>query len=194
MPCLWCRTMAEVLLSGFPVLYQLRLCVCQDGCDRMATRLPTTISENEFLTTLRKVKQPRLKLAFMLGFYQCMRISEVVGLMPEDIDRGRGFIHIRQAKGKKDRHIPIMPPVLRGLGNLPIRMPERTLRYNLKKHFPALKFHDLRHSGATFYLNEKGLDLRYIQRLLGHARLDTTQIYTHVSPENLRNRFGDIWK
>ena len=80
--------------------------------------LPSTISESEFLEGIKKVKRPKLKLAFYLGFYQCMRVSEIVNLKPENINMNTGFIHIKQAKGNKDRDIPIMPPVKHGLRHL----------------------------------------------------------------------------
>jgi len=159
----------------------------------MARKLPKTISEEEFLIGIKQVSDPKKKLAFMLGFYQCMRVSEVVKLKPQDIDKTRGFIHILDAKGGKDRDIPIMKPLERGLSNLPIGVKERQLQLDIKKIFPDLHFHSLRHSGATFYLNVKRIDIRLLQQLLGHSRLDTTQIYTHVTSKDLKDRFNDVW-
>jgi len=155
-------------------------------------KLPKTISEAEFLDKLRAIKKPQLKLAFMLGFYQCMRVSEVLNLRPEHIDRGRGFIHIIAGKGNKDRDVPIAKPVSRGLKYLPINYTRQALYYASVRYF-GIGFHGLRHSGATMYLNEKGMSLREVQQLLGHARLSTTQIYTHITPRGLKNRFDDIW-
>ena len=125
-------------------------------------KLPTTISEREFLERIKAVKCPKKKLALMLGFYQCMRVSEVVKLTTQDVDRGRGFIHIKQAKGSKDRDVPIMPPVLKGLKHLPVGKTVRTLERWANATFPGHHFHTLRHSGATFYLNDKGVDVRLI--------------------------------
>lgn len=159
-------------------------------------RLPTTISEEDFLSKVKTVKNPKHRLALMLGFYQCMRVSEVEKLQPNDVDRGRGFLYLRQAKGNKDRHVPIMKPVLSGLRHLPIGIGIRALQKLVKRTFdnPQIHFHTLRHSGATMYLNDKEVDIRYIQQLLGHSRLDTTQIYTHVTPENLKNKYNEVWK
>lgn len=156
-------------------------------------KLPKTISEEEFLEGLKKITKPKIKLTFMLGFYQCMRVSEVINLEKGDVDKGRGFLHIKAGKGNKDRDIPIMPPVKYGLKYLPIKITRQAIHKQTKKYFPNLHFHSFRHSGASFYLNEKKLDIRQIQELLGHSRLDTTQIYTHISPSQLKNAFEDAW-
>ena len=156
-------------------------------------KLPKTISESEFLAVLKRVKQQHLRLAFALGFYQCMRVSEVVALTSDHVDRDRGFLHILAGKGGKDRDVPIMPPILKGLKRLPVGVGCRALQKAVKRYWPGLKFHSLRHSGASFYLNEKKVDIRHIQLLLGHSRLDTTQIYTHVAPGQLKEAFADLW-
>ena len=161
-------------------------------------KLPETISEQDLkliIKSLTKKSDKHLKVAFLMGFYQCMRVSEVVSLKAEDIDASRGFIHIKQAKGSKDRDIPIMPEFRPYIRQLPIKCSMRTLQRNFKKVAYAelkkdLHFHTLRHSGATHYLNIKNVGIRYIQALLGHSRLDTTQIYTHVNPENLKKGFN----
>lgn len=157
-------------------------------------KIPETISEQEFLDKLKDVKKKHIKLAFMLGFYQCMRVSEVVKLNLVDIDTSRGFVHIRQAKGGKDRQVPLMPPMSRIIKHLPVGIGPRALQKQIKKYWPRLHFHCLRHSGATMYLNEKGVDVRIIQVLLGHSRLDTTQIYTKVTPKNLSEVFNKVWE
>ena len=210
-------------------------------------KLPITISESEFLEGLKKVKDNKLKLAFMLGFYQCMRISEIVGLKKaisnccraevdkvkteennkkktiykcskclkelktsdfrrsktewqiypltkDNIDLNKGYIHLKNAKGRVDRDIPIMKPIIKGLKHLPIEMGIRNLEKRIKNYWPAIHPHSLRHAGATMYLNDKKLDIRFIQQLLGHSNLSTTQIYTHVNPTQLKNAFEDIWK
>lgn len=157
-------------------------------------KLPKTISEEEFLSVIKTIKKQHIKLAFMLGFYQCMRVSEVVNLKPENVDRGRGFLHIIAGKGNKDRDIPIMKPVSRGLKYLPIGVGIRALQKQVNKYFPGYHFHSLRHSGASFYLNVKKVDIRKIQLLLGHSRLDTTMIYTHVTSHQIKEAFDEVWE
>ena len=156
-------------------------------------KLPKTISEKEFIDVFKTIQSRQLRLAFSLGFYQCMRVSEVVNLKHSDMDRERGFLHIIGGKGGKDRDIPITPPLIKQLRHLPIKLGIRSLQLYTKRYWPDIHFHTLRHSGATYYLNDKGLDIRFIQQLLGHSRLDTTQIYTHISPRQLKTAFDNVW-
>ena len=162
-------------------------------------KIPETITEEEFLKLLKATKKNRLKTAYTLGFYQCLRVSEVISLKKSDIDMERGFLHIKQGKGKKDRHVPIQPPVKFCLRYLPIDVSRQALHKSIstsseKVLGKKLHFHTLRHSGATFYLNDKQVDIRHIQELLGHSRLSTTQIYTHINPQQLKSAFENAWK
>lgn len=163
----------------------------------MGRVLPKTIGEKEFLEILKKTKDKKLKLAFSLGFYNCLRVSEVKNLRSQDVDKHRGFLHLKQAKGHKDRDVPIMAPVKNGLRYLPIEVSIRTLQRAIKKAGnyigKDIHFHTLRHSGATHYLNKGGVDIRHIQTLLGHSRLTTTEIYTHITPDALKDVFTRMW-
>ena len=154
---------------------------------------PETITEEEFLKIIKAVKDKKRKLAYMLGFYEAMRISEVVNLKQEHIDKGRRLIMIKEAKGMKDRNIPIAPEVLNGLKHLPIGVGVRALQIsfrNISKKVLSrdLHFHSLRHSGASHYINKKKWDVKSVQVFLGHARISTTEIYLHVNPEGLVER------
>lgn len=160
----------------------------------MTRKIPDTISEQELNEIIKHTNKRNHKVSFLLGFYQCMRVSEVVNLTKDNIDIDRGFIHIKESKGSKDRDIPIMKEVKHYLRFLPIGIEERALqraikRIAIKSINKDIHFHTLRHSGATFYLNIRKIDIRNIQSLLGHARLDTTQIYTHVTPDSLKEAF-----
>lgn len=152
--------------------------------------IPETITEQEFIQLIRKVKKRHHRIAFILGFYGCMRVSEIVNLMPEHIDRGQRIIRIKQGKGKKDRNIPIPPAAVRGLSHIPVGCGVRALQIAFKNHAKKtlkkdLHFHQLRHSGATHYLNRRRWSTRQVQQLLGHSKIQTTEIYTHVTPEVL---------
>lgn len=160
----------------------------------MARIIPDTLTEPEFQKVLSVVKKQHHKLAFALGFYQAMRLGEIVKLQPGDIDKGQKLIRIKQAKNAKDRNIPIAPEIMNGLKHLPIGVKGRALQTAFKNAIKRsginkdLHFHSLRHSGATHYLNVKKWDLRSVQVFLGHSRVTTTEIYTHVSPQDLINK------
>jgi integrase/recombinase XerD len=159
----------------------------------MSRRIPETLTEKEFLSLLKTCKKREKLLAYSLGFYECMRISEIRNLQPENIDFGRKMIMIKAGKGDKDRNIPIAPEILKIRGfkdMLPIKIGIRALEIDFKKQCKKLydrdlHFHCLRHSGATHYLNVKQWNTRQVQQFLGHARIATTEIYTHVTPNDL---------
>ena len=174
---------------------------------RKRRSLPKTFSHEEFLKIIKYEDKKEFKLAYILGFYQVMRISEVTKLNPEDIDQSRGYIHILSGKGAKDRDIPLMKPTemaLRwGKKHLPIKYSIRTLQRAFKKAGKEvlgkdLNFHMLRHSGATSYLNGditgKKVDIRHMQFLLGHSQLSTTEIYTHVTPSAVKKIFDEVYE
>lgn len=144
----------------------------------------------------------------MLAYASGLRVGEVVKLRVEDIDGRRVMIHIRSAKGKKDRYT-ILPESLRGSlveywnryrlgsegwlfpGQEPDRhLSERSIQAVLGRAVLAagigkpITMHTLRHSFAT-HLLDRGTDIRFIQELLGHHSVKTTEIYTHVSTRTL---------
>lgn len=163
----------------------------------MARKIPDTITEEELIKIVQATKNKKKRLAYLLGFYQCMRVSEVVNLKPENIKISEHRIEIKQAKGSKDRNIVIMKPLkmdeqtlIHAFRYLPIGGTTRALQISFKAIGKKIlgkdiHFHTLRHSGATWLLNKKKYDLRYVQVFLGHSKIQTTEIYTHVSPEDL---------
>lgn len=162
-------------------------------------KLPETITEEEVKEMIKGAKKNKLKTAIVLGFYQGLRVSEVINLTKSDVDMQRGFLHIKQGKGKKDRDIPIMKPAIFYFRFLPLDVTRQALHKAIKKLGKEvlkkeLHFHTLRHGGASFYLNEKRIDIRFIQEFLGHSRLSTTQIYLHVNPQQLKNAFNQAWR
>jgi integrase/recombinase XerD len=152
--------------------------------------------------------------AILEVFYSTgMRRSELMGLGLFDLDRERGTVMIRQGKGKKDRMIPIgeraigwidryqtqvRPELVVERGNAtlfltqtgeaftPDRLTQLVRGYvNAANTGKSGSCHLLRHTMATLML-ENGADIRYIQAMLGHAELSTTQIYTQVSIRKLK--------
>jgi len=162
----------------------------------MVRKIPDIITEEEIVRILKATKKQHHRLAFALGFFQAMRISEIVNLKPENVDRGQKLIRIKQAKGGKDRNIPIAPQVMKGLKHLPIKIGTRALQIAFKKKGKEvlgkdLHFHLLRHSGATYYLNKRKWNIRQVQVFLGHSKLSSTEIYTHVNPTDLVDKMWE---
>lgn len=168
-------------------------------------KLPIVLSRPEIKKILEQIIN--LKHRLIVGIiYACgLRVSEVVNLKIKDVDFERKMLTIRQGKGKKDR-VTLLPtslisqlkPIIemnsandylfssnRG-GKLTTRSVQSVFQKALKKSKikKAASCHSLRHSFAT-HLLENGVDIRYIQELLGHSNLKTTQIYTKVAKHNL---------
>jgi len=169
-------------------------------------KLPNVINMEEFWAILKAVKNLKHRAIILLTYSSGLRLSEVVNLKIKDIDVERGLIHIRQAKGRKDRYTVLSQAAWQIINVyinnfaprdwlFPGANPEQhlskrsvqkvleqaCLKAGLQK---AVSPHTLRHSFAT-HLLESGTDLRYIQELLGHASTKTTEIYTHVSKHNI---------
>ncbi len=173
--------------------------------DSMATRA----SEFETPTSIRDVAL--VELLYATG----ARVSEVCGLDLEDLDFSRNTIRVL-GKGNKERMIPMGAPAVKALhvyinearpllandksgralflGARGKRIDQRAVRTVVYEALSALEGvermgpHALRHSAAT-HLLEGGADLRTVQEILGHSSLATTQIYTHVSTDRLRQAF-----
>ena len=163
----------------------------------MGKRLPEIINEEEFFKIMKIDKKKEHQIAFSLGFFCGLRISEVEKLTQKDIDYDRKMLFIREAKGGKDRYVPFPSTITKGLKHIPIKIKRRALQHSITKYGKKvlnknIHFHTLRHGAATLYLS-KGMNIRQVQQLLGHSRLDTTMIYTHVSPDEIKNKMDEIW-
>ncbi len=163
----------------------------------MKRRIPDVIDEQELIKLVLATKNKQHKASYILGFYQAMRISEIVNLKQENIRMRDHIIEIKQSKGAKDRNIAIIKPLavttktlFIAFKQIPLTIGVRALQIAFKKKAKEvlnrdLHFHCLRHSGASWLLNKKKYDLRHIQQFLGHSKLATTEVYLHVTPKDL---------
>jgi site-specific recombinase XerD len=172
---------------------------------RRSRALPKVFSKEEVVKIFDATRNSKHKLMLWL-IYSCgLRRSEVINIRLSDLDRDRGILNIREGKGNVDRMVPIAAKVWEKIsGYLKTYNPKVYLfegqtggKYSVESVYSVFKqslkragiqkevgVHSLRHSYAT-HLHESGLDIRYIQELLGHKSTRTTEIYTHVSRRNL---------
>ncbi len=168
-------------------------------------KLPVVLSKEEVKRMFDVTTNIKHKAILKLMYSGGLRVGEIVRLKPEDIDANRKLIHIRTSKGRRDRYTLLSNVALQILREYWKKKSKKWLfpSWNKEKHITArtvqkifqnackkagikknVSVHSLRHSFAT-HLLESGIDLRYIQELLGHKSSKTTEIYTHVSTKNL---------
>jgi site-specific recombinase XerD len=167
---------------------------------RTEKKLPKVIDGDFIKSQLSKIENLKHKSILTLTYSVGLRVSEVVNLKIEDIDSKRMLIHIKNAKGRKDRIVPLSQTVLELLRQYfkeykpkeYLFNGQNSLQYSIgscqkiyKKYIdPASSIHTLRHSSFTNLL-ESGTDLRIIQKIAGHSSSKTTEIYAHVSNQLL---------
>jgi site-specific recombinase XerD len=173
---------------------------------REPRRLPVVLSPEEVARLLDAAPGLKYKAALSVAYGAGLRASEVISLKVGDIDSTRMVIRVEQGKGRKDRYVMLSPYLLELLrawwrearprgwlfpGRDPVQ-PLTTRQLNRACHAAAqmaeigkpVSLHTLRHSFATHLLEQK-TDIRVIQVLLGHKKLDTTALYTRVALKSL---------
>jgi site-specific recombinase XerD len=169
-------------------------------------RLPSVLSKEEVFKIIDVTTNLKHKTLLALTYSSGLRISEALSMKSRDIDSKRMLIHVKNAKGKKDRYTLLSAKVLLLLreyysvykptdylfegqygGQYSSRSAQVVLQESAKKAgiIKHISLHTLRHSFAT-HLLESGTDLRYIQELLGHSSPKTTMIYTHVTSNSFK--------
>ncbi|MEO3711291.1 tyrosine-type recombinase/integrase [Roseateles flavus] len=180
---------------------------------RVPQKLPVVLSRDEVARLIAAAPNPKSQTALSVAYATGLRVSEVVALKVTDIDSQRMTLRVEQGKGGKDRYAMPSPVLLERLrawwrlahaqgkmlpggwlfpGMNPVE-PLTARQLNRAVHIAAqtaridkrVTMHTLRHSFATHLLEQK-VDIRVIQVMLGHKKLETTSIYTHVATEILR--------
>ncbi len=173
---------------------------------KLNKKLPEILTIEEIRKMINATSNIKHKLILKILYGCGLRVSEIVNLKKEEIDFNDGLIHIKLAKGKKDRFVKLPEKIKEELKSYYNLDSEETLfasnrggklttatiqaivessakKADIKKEvYPHL----LRHSFAT-HLLESGVDLRIIQKLLGHSDIKTTQIYTQISQASIKN-------
>lgn len=174
---------------------------------REAKKLPVVLSKAEILKMIENTINTKHKLLLSLLYSAWFRVSEIVNLKVQDINREELTIHIKWSKWWKDRITVFSEKLKNDLWKIILykdkndyvieserwwKITERTAQIIFKNALQKswikkeATFHSLRHSFAT-HLLENGADIRYIQELLGHSSIKTTQIYTKVMNPKIKN-------
>lgn len=174
---------------------------------KRSKKLPIVLTRDEMKILIEKTDNIKHKLIIELLYSTGMRLSECINLKYSDIDLKDGIGWVRMGKGSKDR-IFIISDIFKkdlldykeksgsdGKGHIFLvngnKMTYRGIQHAIKVSAmragieKPVHVHTLRHSFAT-HLLENGVDIRKIQKLLGHSNLQTTQIYTQVSSEEIK--------
>ncbi len=186
---------------------------------KLPHRLPVVLSPQEVSRLIAAASNIKHQAALSVAYGAGLRASEVIGLKVTDVDSQRMTLRVEQGKGRKDRYAMLSPVLLQRLrswwriANRQGRMlpggwlfpgldptdPLTPRQLNRAVHAAAdaagidkrISTHTLRHGFAT-HLLERKVDIRVIQVLLGHKRLETTAIYTHVATDLLREVIGPL--
>jgi integrase/recombinase XerD len=174
---------------------------------KKALKIPILLTRKEIDSILNSFANKKHRLLIALSYSAGLRVSEAVNLRITDIDLDECTLFVREGKGKKDRRTVISEKLIKDIqrlsagkeddeylfdsqqgGAITTRTAQKIFGQALQRAQITKKatFHSLRHSFAT-HLLENGVDVRYVQELLGHANIRTTQRYTQLTNPALKN-------
>ena len=193
--------------------------LCKMSTVREPRKLPVVLSPDEVKRLLEATSSLKYKAALATAYGAGLRASEVTHIKVTDIDSQRMVIRVEQGKGSKDRNAMLSPTLLALLrqwwraaqdqrrmltggwlfpGQNPVNpLSTRQLRRAMERAVTLaglekrVSLHSLRHAFAT-HLLEQGVDIRVIQVLLGHKKLETTAMYSHVATRTLRDAHSPL--
>ncbi|MEK9183091.1 MAG: site-specific tyrosine recombinase/integron integrase [Patescibacteria group bacterium] len=174
---------------------------------KKTSRLPAVLSREEVERIINQTNNKKHRLLLAFSYAAGLRVSEAIAVRVKDVDIVEMTVVVRQGKGKKDRLSVLSSKLVDDIesqsvgkgaddylfesergGKLTAATAQIIFRQCLQKSGikKDASFHSLRHSFAT-HLLENGVDVRYVQELLGHRNIRTTQIYTHVTNPGIKN-------
>jgi integrase len=191
-----------------------------NAVSRRKKKLPVSITEEEFVLLLQNTDKERFRVAFLFGYGSGMRLSEIVGgdredgvsiqpITKEKIDLKGKFIRLEDAKGGKDRIVPLPKgfkeqflkylPFTQGYSNIEScrRSMEKAFKRaaekaGLLKTKPSMHFHSLRHGFGTRMANQ-GVPIHQIRTLMGHSNISTTNIYLEANPQEALKNYEKLF-
>lgn len=200
------RQMTGALKLFFSRIPGSSIDVTQLSRPRKEKKLPEVLSWEEIMAIITSIENLKHKTIITFLYASGLRISELMNLRISDVDIPRMLIRVEQSKGKKDRYVSLSANMVRLLDKYykkyePVHyvfngpnagtpysdssvrqiLKEACKNAGIKKHVSP---HTMRHSYAT-HLIENGVNLRYVQEMLGHSKPETTMIYTHVSSKEI---------
>lgn len=215
----WHSSTQRQALCAFKFFYEILL---QKGWDwgpltpKRDRQLPIALSQKEVRRLFKVVHNLKHRCVLLLIYSAGLRLSELTNMRRQDLLYDRKQLLIKGGKGKKDRYSLLADHVVKEIknyllgyqpdywlfegqngGQYSVRSVQKILRRAVEDSGvnPMATVHTLRHSFAT-HLLEKGINLRYIQELLGHASTKTTEIYTHITKHarsEIRSPLDDLF-
>jgi integrase/recombinase XerD len=204
----WCQHQTPVLLAETTTVTRIENPWALMDTPRQVKRLPRVIKQGDIQRAIAALADhPQHQLMIELLYAAGLRVTELVTLTPKQVDTTRQFVRV-WGKGQKERLVPLPLSTCQKLAYWLLQPPiDRTTVFCLPSGQPLNRFyvwrlvkglgvdwtpHQFRHSFAT-HLLEHGADLRVVQELLGHSNVATTQLYTQVSQQHLRQQHARLF-